>query len=291
MTPLILMLVLFSIPVAPIAFSADDKIKIDEIIAKHLDSIGTPDVRTAPHGRIIRGTSLVTLRQGGRGEAQGEVVLASQGNMNLMNMGFAAASYPAEAVGYDGKHVTTSQIKPGQRSPLAQVLFSHDEILKQGLIGGTLSAAWSFLNINERNPKLEYAGMKKVGDRQLHALKYTPQSGSDLRIKIFFDSESFRHVRTEYEREISASMPVRIAPSAPSAASERGQRSRDARFKIVEEFSDFKTEKGLTLPHKYKLELSIQSETNPRLVDWQFELTSFEIIRTIPPDQFSIVSN
>ena len=42
-----------------------------------------------------------------------------------------------------------------------------------------------------------------------------------------------------------------------------------------EEFSDFKVEGGLNLPHTYKFELSIQSEVRPALVDWTFTLNDF----------------
>jgi hypothetical protein len=44
---------------------------------------------------------------------------------------------------------------------------------------------------------------------------------------------------------------------------------------VNEEFSDFKNESGPNLPHTYKFELSIQSETRPALVDRVFGLTKF----------------
>ena len=63
---------------------------------------------------------------------------------------------------------------------------------------------------------------------------------------------------------------------------------RDARLKIVEEFSDFRIEKGLNLPHTYKLELSFQSETNPLLADWLLNLTDFTFNQTLDAKQFRI---
>lgn len=42
-----------------------------------------------------------------------------------------------------------------------------------------------------------------------------------------------------------------------------------------EEFSDFKLEGELNLPHTYKFELSIKSEVRPALVDLVFNLTDF----------------
>lgn len=265
--------------------SADEKIKPDQLVAKHLESIGSPEVRASLKSLVIKGTSFVTVRQGGRGQAEGEVLMASQGNMNLINMAFTSPDYPFESFAFDGNQLTTSFLKPGVRSRLAQVLLSTDEVFKEGLIGGILSASWPLLNIADRNAKLEYAGTKKIGDKQVQSLKYLPRKGSDLKITLFFNAETFQHVRTEYERVIAASMPQRMAPRI--GQTERDQRRRDVLIKIVEEFSDFKVEKGLSLPHTYKLELSVQSETNPSLADWLLNLTDFTFNQTLDAKQFT----
>ena len=108
----------------------------------------------------------------------------------------------------------------------------------------------------------------------MHALKYVPRKGSDLKITLFFDAATFQHVRTEYEQTIYSTDQQRIggggAMPAPST-----QRSSNTRINAFEEFSDFKAESGLNLPHTYKFELSIQSEARPALVDWTFNLTDF----------------
>ncbi|MEP6706861.1 MAG: hypothetical protein ABJC05_05050 [Pyrinomonadaceae bacterium] len=265
---------------------ADEKLKPEQLVARHLESIGSAEARASLHSRLIEGTSLLTVRQGGKGQVEGQVRMASQGNMNLISMGFGAGDYAGETFAFDGEELTTSHFRPGQRSRLAQLLFFNDVIFKEGLIGGTLSASWPLLNIAERNPKLEYAGTKKSGGRQLHMLKYLPHKGSDTKITLFFDSETFQHVRTEYERDIVATSIERIAPRVNLGG--QGQRARDARIKITEEFSNFKAEKGLTLPHTYKLELSVQSETLPTLTDWVFELINFNFSQTFEAQQFVI---
>jgi hypothetical protein len=58
---------------------------------------------------------------------------------------------------------------------LDDFLSSHDTIIKQGLMGGVLSSAWPLLSMAAKNPKLSYAGIKKINDRQAHQLKYTPR--------------------------------------------------------------------------------------------------------------------
>ena len=137
----------------------------------------------------------------------------------------------------------------------------NEEIVREGLVGGVLSESWPLLNLQEKNPKLEYAGMKKIDGRQVHAIKYRPRKGSELNITLFFDAETFQHVRTEYERTVySTAQHENSRPSAgrlPSASEARGAPQR---LTVYEAFSDFKTEGGLNLPHVYKFELSVQSD-------------------------------
>jgi hypothetical protein len=280
-----LSLLLLTIPATTFTSSTDDKIKPEQLVAKHLESIGSSEARASLKSLIIKGTSLATLRVGGRGQAEGQALMASEGSMNLISMTFPSAAYPSESLAFDGKKLTASHLRPGVPTRLAQFLLPDDEVFKEGLIGGTLSASWPFLNITERNPKLEYGGIKKVGDKQQHALKYTPRKGSDLKITLFFSAETFQHVRTEYERVITASLPQLIVDRPQS---DQDRRRRDASVKIVEEFSDFRIEGKLNLPHTYKIELFFQSETNPLLVDWLLNLTDFSFNQSLDARQFSI---
>jgi len=262
----------------------DSKLSPAEVVAKHLESIGSAAARSELQSVIARGTAVVTLRQGGQGQAAGQAVVASQGHMNVINMVFESGDYPIERIAFDGKNMYTSQIRPAVPTRLAQFILREDAIFREGLIGGTLSLAWPLLNVADRNPKLEYAGLKKVGDKQFHVLKYMPHKGSDLKISLFFDAETFQHLRTEYEKTYAASMPTRMAPRV--GATEQNQRLSDSRLKIVEEFSDFRLEGKLNLPHNYKLELSFQTETRPLLVDWQLNLDRFEFNKALGADQF-----
>jgi len=199
---------------------------------------------------------------------------------------FNTPAYPFESLVFDGKKFSASQFKPGSRTCLAQFFLTNDAPFKEGLIGGTLSESWPLLNLADKNPKLEYAGLKKVGDRQLHALKYTPRKGSDLKITLFFEPESFRHVRTEYSRTIYASEQRRISGGGPGLPPEQRQQASPARIDAYEEFADFKPEAGLNLPHTYTFHLSIQSEVRPAMVDWVLNLTTFAFNAPLNPAEF-----
>lgn len=258
----------------------DNKLAPAEVVAKHLESIGSAEARARVNGIMIKGTCVVTIRLGGKGQVDGQAIMASQGSLNLINMTFDSPAYPGDSLKFDGKKFTASQFKPGARTAFGAFFVQYDIIFKEGLIGGVLSTAWPLLDLKQKNPKLEYAGLKTIGGKQLHALKYTPRKGSDLKIALFFDSETFQHVRTEYEQTIYTSDQQRIGTGST-------QRSSNARISVVEEFSDFKPESGLNLPHTYKFELSVESETRPALVDWVFNLTSFKFNEPMDAKEFS----
>jgi hypothetical protein len=119
------------------------------------------------------------------------------------------------------------------------------------LVGGVLSESWPLLNVTERNPKLEYSGLKKIGDKQVHALKYTPRKGSDLKIVLHFDAKSFRHVRTDYSRTVYPSEQRRIAGDWPG------------------------------------LPPSIQSEERPAVVDWVFNVNDYSFTSPLDAAEFT----
>jgi len=256
---------------------AADKIKVEELVAKHIEAIGTAEARSSNRSRIVAGNSLMNLKTGGRGNSSGPALLASQKDRVLLKAEFDSASYPFEKLGFDGKKFHAKQYAPGIRSPLAEFFLSHDTLFSEGLIGGTLSSAWPLLNLEDRSPKLQYAGTEKIDGRQAHKLKYAPRQGSELKITIFIDAETFHHVRTEYERVIAAAMGEKPGESASL---------REVRYKLIEDFSDFRTEGGLTLPHTYRIQHGVSQQTNPIALDWTFTLTRFTFDYPIQEREF-----
>jgi hypothetical protein len=266
---------------------ADDKLKPEDVIAKHLESIGTTEARARVNGTKIKGTATVAVRLCGEGQVEGDVLMASVDAASLINMNFGAGVYQQEALRYDGKKLATSQLKPGSRTCLAQFFLENEVLFKEGLVGGVLSESWSLLNIAERNPKLEYSGLKKVGDKQLHALRYNPRKGSDLKITLYFDAANFRHVRTDYSRTVYASEQRRIAGGGPGLPPAQNQQASPTRIEAYEEFADFKEETGLTVPHTYKFHLLIQSEVRPAVVDWVFTLKDYSFTSPLDAGEFT----
>ena len=259
--------------------SATNKMTAEELVARHLESIGTAEARASVTSRIIAGNSLVIFRTPPPGQATGRAVLASEGPRSLIGMSFPSPVYPREQLGFNGKSFMAAYVTPGVRSVLGNFLMTHALIFKQGLMGGALSTGWPLLDLTARSPRLEYAGLKTVGDRKLHELKYLARGGSDLQISLFFGEANFRHVRTEYELVIAA-------PTGDRAYSSIEE--REIRYKMVEEFSDFKNEAGLTLPHTYKIKLLVDSKGGTFLADWEITLTQFTFNERIDPNSFTI---
>ncbi len=274
--------------ISSLSVEADNKMAPADVVAKHVESIGAAEARAGVKVAVIRGTVDLTVKAGGEGQSAGTVLLASQGNQNVVNMIFASGE-PAIAFAFDGNKTSVTQFRPGLHTPLEAFFAEHQEIVREGLVGSVLSASWPLLNVQQQNPKLEYAGVKKIEGRELHAMKYQPRKGSELKITLFFEKDTFRHVRTEYEQEVYASEQRRIAGGGglPPAT---GARQGTQHLKAVEEFSDFKPEGGLNLPHTYKFELEVQSTRRPILVSWLFNLNEFTFNGRVDASVFVVSS-
>lgn len=258
----------------------DDKIKPEELIAKHLESVGSAEARAANKSLTILGTTKAIFKGRGEGFTEGIVVMASDGEKHMIGMKFNNSDYQYETVGYDGKNLSVGYVVPGQRSVWGEFLRSNENSFEIGILGGVLSNSWEFYNYNEKTGKIKPKGIETIDGKKLYEVEYNPRKGSDLRIKLYFDAENFRHVRTEYTRAISAG----LSGGGVDASSRQGTK----RFKMVEEFSDFKEENKLTLPHNYKIyfEQIVDNGTVSR--EWQLDLKQFNFNNPIDSKNFRV---
>lgn len=260
--------------------AAKDKLKPEQLIALHLDSIGTAEARAGVQTVIASGTAAAIPKRGGSGRVDGvgRVISSAESGQFVIAMDFQQSSYPHERIGFDGEQSFVAQTGPGVWSPLGQVLHPQDRPMTEGLLGGVLTTDWALLHAAERDPKLSYKGLKKVDDETLHILEYKPRKSSDFKIRLFFEEESFRHVRTEYKMIQSARM-VRLGPD-----SSPGQEKRTT---LIEYFSDFSEESGLTLPHSYRIELTVE-QNSTLAIDWEMNFQDFQFNQPLDPSFFAI---
>jgi hypothetical protein len=55
---------------------------------------------------------------------------------------------------------------------------------------------------------------------------------------------------------------------------------------MVEEFSEFGSEGGLTLPHAYKLQFSIEATNRSAVYEWEMRLRQFNFDQVMSPRDF-----
>jgi hypothetical protein len=221
----------------------------DEVIAKSLDSIGRKEDRAKMTN--ITAIGEVEYRQSSATALPltGQFAFATEGNKLVMAMNFPSAMYPSERVNFDGEKHNVAFARPGVRTALGDFLWRNAAIVKGGLLGGVLSKGWCLADLSAANAKVSFDGTKKIDGREVYIIGYSPKKGADYTTKLYFDKETFRHVRTEYFRAISALMSGNPNTSAGQV---------DNHESLIEDFSDFKTEYGVTMPRTYKLWIRVE---------------------------------
>lgn len=247
-------------------FAFAQKLKAEDVLAKHLASIGTETARAAAKNQIIVGEAVIKFISRRDPAVVGRIVMASDGAKNFLGMSLNSTNYPQEKFTFDGKDSNVGFVKDGIRSVLGNFVSSNGKLLSESLFGGVLNTSWVLRDTTNKKAKLSFDGIKKINDKEVYALSYLGKVG-DVDITLYFDKEDFRHVRTEYKRTSSAAIGTR--PEQSSGFSE-------TRLRLTEDFSDFKTEGGLTLPHGYHILYSTTGGANGTTeIDWTFKLTNF----------------
>lgn len=260
---------------------ADNEVT-EEIIEKHLASIGPEEVREKISSMTVGGTTKAVFKGRGTGETSGLVVMASQGKSNLIGMKFGTPDYPHERMGYDGDDFTVGFVSPGVRSELGAFLRMNEKTFEVGILGGVLSTSWELLKYDPKRGKLDCDdSTTTVNGVEAYKCRYKPKRGSSLRVEMFFEKGTYRHIRTEYSRVDSARQGTSIDQSA---------RQSETRYEMIEEFSDFSEENGLTLPHTYSIHYEKQANEGTYSYTWRMDLQQFLFNNEIDPKEFKVDS-
>jgi hypothetical protein len=265
------------------SFAKDKELKPEEVLAAHLKSIGNPSVLAGIKNRGLSGTGSVEFILGGTGKMAGQALVISAGSSLGIIMRFGGLEYPGEYFAYNGNEVTVGHISPGQRSPLADFIYRYNGLMKECLLGGVLSSGWSLLNVEQRKPTLRY-DQAKIDGRELHQIEYIPKEGLiGMKIKLYFDKETFRHVRTEYRLKVQGEQALQ-ADTAPLVRGAKEPITRpagiqdaipDSNYVLLEKFDNFQDENGLMLPHSYAIEYSLEGQGSSFLAHWKINASQF----------------
>jgi hypothetical protein len=265
--------------------AAKDEFQAGDFVKQHLNSIGTEEARAAVKNRLVQGPltfQYLTVA----GIVNGTLQFVSEGDKFVSVLKIPSPDYRGEQFTTDGKKTAVNQPKPGVYSAMGRFVFEHNEVLTEGLWGGTLSTAWALSHLDERRAKLQDQGMKKVDGRELHRVDYMPKKSSDLQIELYFEPDTFRHVMTVYSYHV-----VARAGGGPMASA--GQEERY--FRLEERFADFKNVDNLSLPERWTIQFNSggSGRTTGRGAASsisQFELTDAKISHniTVDPRNFEI---
>jgi len=231
----------------------------EQLIAEHLKSIGDPAKLSQVKSITFTGNATVNFLLGMSGyqNQRGTSTLISQGPKMCIIMNFPDVNnYPGEHFAYDGKTVTVANFRLGQMSPIADFINSYNKIVKNGILGGVLSNAWPLLD-TKRNKATMKVGKAKVDGVDLYELEYRPKDfHGDMKIRLYFDPETYRHVLTEYKVKTSNDVTMGFNPP-PGTEMGIGLTASDTYYVLTEKFGDFRKVGDLTLPHIYTLDYNI----------------------------------
>jgi hypothetical protein len=204
---------------------------------------------------------MVTI--GGAGQVDGLAKLASDGAKLRIMMKFNTPSYMGEDLVTDGSKVNVANLVASKATLLGPFFAERPSLLKEGLVGGTLTGNWLLADSKVLQLKLRYNGVKSVEGRSLHELEFEPRKDvGEIRIRLYLDTETYRHVLTVYETK-------RINQGSQSA-SVRGRSmtslgSEESPISFKERFEDFQTVDGVTIPKKWTMDLSYDAKAASQL--------------------------
>ncbi len=276
---------------------AGDAPKPDFVIARHLESIGAARARSDVKSRADEGTVEFRILSGAVGGATtGNSVFLSEGRKTLFMMKFPTVEYSGERFIFDGNRMeiraATAQLT---RSALGDFLWVQNVPIKEGLLGGVLTTAWPLLDLDKRKAKLSYEGLKTIDGKQMLDLRYRPKKRTDLDIHLYFDPETFRHLRSVYTLTVAAGLgrattgPMGIPPGGADSniwaqsAETATARQNETRHRLEERFADFAAVDGLTLPMHYTLQFTYEQQ-NGHTVLSQWDVKLDAIKHNVSPD-------
>jgi hypothetical protein len=256
-------------------YGGEPAMTAEDLVAKHLNGLGSAEARGAAKTRVVRGALAYRILVGGGGRLDGKMGLVTDGHKVRVMLKLAQPDYKGENFAFNGDEVQVAYSNAGQtRSLFATFIYSQDAILREGLLGGVLSTGWALSDLSDHKAKVEYQGLKKVDGHQLYELRYWSRKSSDLEIRMYFEPETFHHVKTIYSLLVGNNVGPAIYESADL---------KPDRTTLEERFSDFQTVDGLSLPTHWTLEFTRELPNSVTTVS-QWDLQGMQITNNLGID-------
>lgn len=236
--------------------------------------------------RVLSGNATLSSKIAAGGTTsfiiEGPAQFASTGKSVIFAADFGNATYPYEKVAFNGADISYG-LPSGKTTLLGAYVRAQNSVLKDGLFGGVLSTAWPLLDIKSSSKiKLETAGTAKVEGITCYKVKYSSSRTGEMRVTLYFEAKTLRHIRTEYQ--------YTIEPRIGTSPTDTQSSSRVERYTLVEDFSNFAEAGALTLPMTYKITITTERQatagTNVR--EW---ITKFDKVfydQKLGPEIFKV---
>jgi len=194
---------------------------------------------------------------------------------------FSQEDYRGENVVFNGDAMGVAFANSNQsRSPFASFLLAQDVIVRDGLLSGALSTAWPLLNVADGKPKLTVEGVKKVDGVSAYQVRYKPRKRGVLQILLYFDQETFRHIKTIYSTSVANNVGASITESV---------KLQPERTILEERFSDFTTAEGITLPSHYNIHFTQELQDGKTTVyEWDMKANEVSENMSLDPRNFQV---
>jgi hypothetical protein len=230
---------------------------------------------------VVQGTASYRILVGGSGKADGKTGFVSEGHKLRFVVKLPLIDYRGESIAFNGDAVGVAFANANQtRSPFASFIATQDVIVRDGLLGGVLSTAWPLLDMGDRKPKLIVEGLKKVDGRQLYQVRYEPAKHAEAVINLFFEPETFRHVKTVYSTSVANNVGATITESS---------KLLPERTTLEERFADFKTVDGLTLPTHWNMQFTRELPNGSTSVtEWDLKESQITNNMGLDPKNFEV---
>ena len=247
-----------------------EKIKAEELLARHRASVGTDDALAAYQTAGMQGTGQFRMLRGGTGNLEGRVAMISDALKSRFSLDLGHLLYSGEQFISDGKKVEIQYVRKETqtRSDLGMFLFRYPQLIKNGLWGGSLTRTWALLNHDAKELRLRYRGLSEKEGKQLHEASIDCKDCGEVTIHLFFEADTFRHVLTTYSL---------VTPSPPTEGRSLRTPMKDppyVRYRMEEHFSNFHTEAGVTQPTQWLVRYTRDQQDRPVILELE---SRFEI--------------
>ena len=254
--------------VLPITVSGkDSKLSVQDLASKHLQSLGKSTNESGM--RVLQGRVIFSELIGKNVHVEGTSSVFSQGRKFKCAFQFGTPQYPGEQFVFDGQKTMVGMIDPTSRSNLGTFLYTQDDILREGLFGGTLSTSWPLSDQANSGAKLKYDGIHKIDGRELHDVVYIPKKrggNGELSIHLYFDPDNFRHVMTIYTLTLR------------NAAGNAQEGTDEIKQTLEERFDNFEESNGVVLPRHWTVRYHVTPQTKTREFQWETTFRDFRLV-------------